>query len=225
MTLLREIQLLLERTYGSTGVNFEEFLLGPARAEVLAEWAGRVAAQISDLGRTFLRAVDGDLRIGIYYDARVIAALEHQNPGYGLTDDNVLPFMVFLEELDHAVHAALKFRDGERDIYSEPFVRDLELQAKVDTYLILQMYVAHFNTPQKLTSQDRRWLRSCVFETDHLDFPDAILRDRYRETTRLGRTYAGHLDRLAPTRRTTELRRFRQLSYSQKRHHIAALGR
>ncbi len=223
MTLLREIQILLERTYGETGVNFEEFLLGPERAEVLAEWAGRMASQISDLGRTFLRTVEGDLRIGIYYDPRVIAALEHHNPQYGLNDDNVLAFMVFLEELDHAVHAALKFREGQREIYSEPFVRDLELQAKVDTYLILQMYVAFFNKPKKLTSHDRRWLRDCVFEADNSAFDEPLLRERYRETNRLGHRYVRHLDKLSASRRTAEIRRFRQLPYSQKCDRIAAV--
>jgi hypothetical protein len=223
MTLLREIQLLLEQTYGKTGVNFEEFLLPPDRATILAEWAGRVAAQISDLGRTFFRMVEGDLRVGIYYDQRVIAALEHTNPQYGLNDENILAFMVFLEELDHAVHAALKFQEGRRDIYSETFVRDLELQAKVDVYLILQMYVAHFNKPQKLTSDDRRWLRTCVFESDHLDYDEPVLRDRYRQTNRLARQYARYLDGLAASRRTVEIRRFRPLPYSQKCARIAAV--
>src|SRR5206468_3684569 len=93
------------------------------------------AGQISDLGRTFLRVADGKLRVGIYYQPRVIEALERENPQFGLTDSNVLPFMVFLEEVDHAVHASLKYLEGHRDIFSESFVRDLELQAKVDTYL------------------------------------------------------------------------------------------
>src|SRR5262245_53763522 len=115
MTLLREIQLLLERTYGPTGVNFEEFLVGGNRQRQLAAMAS-TAGQISDLGRTFLRIEGGKLHVAIYYDARVIAALERENPAYGLTDDNVLPFMVLLEELDHAVHASLKFREGEQEI-------------------------------------------------------------------------------------------------------------
>lgn len=225
MTLLREIQLLLERTYGKTEVNLEEFLLNEERAAMLSTMAGATASQISHLGRVFLRVVDGKLRMGIYYDASVIEALEHDNPAYGLNDDNILPFMVFLEELDHAVHAALKFQERPCDVTSELFVRNLELQAKVDTYLVLQMYCAFFNKPQRLTTADRRWLKACVFDTENYSYSEPLLRDRYHETNRLGRRYIGHLDRLTPKRRTTEIRNFRTLSYPQKKTRIAALAR
>lgn len=224
MTLLREIQLLLERTYGSTGVNLEEFLLGQQRSAVLASMAGASAAQISDLGRVFLRVTEGKLRMGIYYDPRVIQALETNNPQYGLNDDNMLPFMVLLEELDHAVHAALKFRDGWRDITTETFVRDLELQAKVDTYLILQMYCAFFNRPKRLTNADRRWLKACVFDSENFAYEEPQIAERYRVTNRLGRRYVRYLDRLTPAPRTAEIRRFRKLSYGDKQHRILTLA-
>jgi len=223
MTLLREIQLLLERTYGETGVNFEEFLLSPSRNRTLSEMAGTSAAQISDLGRVFLRVVGGKLRLGIHYDASVIEALEKHNPAYGLGDDNILAFMVFIEELDHAVHAALKFHEGTRNIHNEQFVRDLELQAKVDTYLILQKYCAFFNNPQRVTDADRRWLKACVFDHDTGAFEDPRLARRYRETNKLARRYVAHLDRLSRKRRTAEIRQFRKLTYPQKRDRVAAL--
>lgn len=224
MTLLRENQILLERTYGATGVNFEEFLLSQARSRALSEMAGTSAAEISDLGRVFLRVADGKLRLGIYYDAGVVEALEKNNPAYGLNDENILPFMVFLEELDHAVHASLKFREGVRNIHGETFVRDLELQAKVDTYLILQKYCAFFNQPQRVTDADRRWLRACVFDRDSATFEEPLLTERYHETNRLARRYVRHLDRLPRTRRTAEIRRFRKLTYAQKRDRIAVAG-
>jgi len=223
MTLLREIQLLLERTYGSTGVNLEGFLLDSERHHVLAAMADTSMAQISDLGRVFLRVTEGKLRLGIYYNPRVIEALEQNNPQFGLNDDNMLPFMVFLEELDHAVHAALKFREGNQEIYSEEFVRDLELQAKVDTYLVLQMYCAFFNTPQKLTDADRRWLKACVFDSENFAYERPLIAERYRRTNRLGRRYVGYLDRLTPRRRTAEIRRFRKLSYAGKHQRICAV--
>jgi len=221
MTLLGEIQLLLERTYGTTGVKLEEFLLTTQRSRALSDMAGASAAQISDLGRVFLRIVDGKLRMGIYYNPKVIDALERSNPSCGLNDGNIIPFMVFLEELDHAVHAALKFREGVRDIHSEQFVRDLEVQAKIDTYLILQKYCAFFNTPQRLSDADRRWLKACVFDRENRDFQDPLLAERYHETNRLARRYVSHLDRLSKTRRTAEIRRLRKLGYAQKRSRIA----
>jgi hypothetical protein len=147
--------------------------------------------------------------------------LEGNNPACGLNDQNIVPFMVFLEELDHAVHAALKFREGIRDIHSEVFVRDLELQAKIDTYLVLQKYCAFFNSPQKLTDADRRWLKACVFDRDNAVFEEPVLAERYHETNRLARRYVRHLDALPPSRRTTEIRRFRKLTYSQKCDRIA----
>ena len=223
MTLLREIQRLLEQTYGETGVNLEEFLLDQERHKQLAALSSMTAGQISDLGRTFLRVADGKLRVGIYYQPRVIEALERENPQFGLTDSNVLPFMVFLEEVDHAVHAALKYLEGHRDIFSESFVRDLELQAKVDTYLILQKYCAFFNGDKKLHDTDRRWLKACVFDSEHFDYDEPLLEERYRETNRLGRQYVKHLDSLTAKRRTTEIRRFRKLDYRRKQTRIAAL--
>ena len=223
MTLLREIQILLERTYGETGVNFEDFLLNSQRGRALSEMAGASAAQISDLGRLFLRIVDGKLRMGIYYDPNVVEALEGNDPARGLNDENIIPFMVFLEELDHAVHAALKFQEGVRDIHSERFVRDLEIQAKVDTYLVLQKYCAFFNKPQRLTVADRRWLKACIFDRENAAFEDPLLVERYHETNRLARRYVGHLDRLSKARRTTEIRRFRKLGYAQKRGRIASV--
>jgi hypothetical protein len=224
MTLLRELQLLLERTYGPTGVNFEEFLLDHPRCRELAALAGTYARQISDLGRVFMRTQAGKLRLGIYYHERVITALEQNNPQFGLNDDNVLPFMVFVEELDHAVHAALKYREGETDIYAEAFVRNLELQAKVDVYLVLQLYCAYFNPDKKLNASDRRWLKSCVFDAENFAYEEPLLRDRYRESNRLGRRYVKFLERLSASRRTAEIRRFRALSYAAKRNRILALG-
>jgi hypothetical protein len=224
MTLLGEIQILLERTYGQTGVNFEDFLLSKGRSRALAELAGPSAAQISDLGRVFLRIVDGNLCLGIHYDSGVVKALEANNPACGLNDENILPFMVFLEELDHAVHVALKFREGVVDIHSEAFVRDLELQAKVDTYLILQKYCAFFNMPQRLTDPDRRWLKACVFDRERSALESPLLAERYHETNRLARRYVRHLDGLSRTRRTAEVRRFRKLSYGQKRDRIAVVN-
>ena len=223
MTLLREIQRLLEKTYGATGVNLEEFLLNNDRHKQLAELSSATAGQISDLGRTFLRVTDGKLHVGIYYQPRVIEALERENPQFGLTDNNILPFMVFLEEVDHAVHASLKYLEGHRDVFSESFVRDLELQAKVDTYLILQMYCAFFNADKKLHDDDKRWLKACVFDSEHFAYDEPVLAQRYRETNRLGRRYVKHLDGLTAKRRTTEIRRFRKLDYRRKQRWIASL--
>jgi hypothetical protein len=225
VTLLREIQILLEKTYGEIGVNLEHCLLNSERNKHLAALSSITAGQISNLGRTFLRVTDDNLHVGIYYEAGVIEALERNNPQYGLTDENILPFMVFLEEIDHAVHASLKFLDGQTDILDERFVRDLELQAKIDVYLILQRYCQFFNADKKLHNTDRRWLKACVFDSERFSYDDPLLAERYRQTNRLGRRYVQHLDNLSPKRRTTELRRFRRLDYFKKQKRIASVSR
>jgi hypothetical protein len=223
MTLLREIQILLERTYGKTGVNLEDFLLDRHRNEQLSDLADPSLMEAADLGRVFLRVAEGRLRMGIYFAPPVIAALENENPQHGLTDTNVRPFMVFLEEIDHAVHAALKFREGHREVLSEDFVCDLEVQARVDTYLVLGIFCAFFNADRQLTDADRRWLRASVFDSLPIANPDPRLRRRYQETNRLARRYVRHLDQLTPRHRTAEIRRFRKLNYRQKQKRIAAL--
>lgn len=224
MTLVRQVQSLLERTYGRTGLNFEDFIIGPGRLRELVRESDAVADQMSPWGRLFMRHRDGQLRLSIYYDPRLIAALEQNNPQCGLNDANVLPFMVFLEELDHAVHAALKYLEGHTDIYSETFVRDLELQARVDLYLILQIYCASANPGRRLTDTDRRWLRAWVFDSETFAYPANALQERYRDSNRLGRRYVAWLDRLPAMRRPLEIRRFRRLAYEQKRQHILSLA-
>src|SRR5438045_5555026 len=66
---------------------------------------------------------------------------------------------MFVEEINHALHAALQFKSGAREIASEDFARNLELQAQVDTYLVLLLFVAFFRKTQRVSRTDRRWLR------------------------------------------------------------------
>lgn len=223
MTLLREIQILLERTYGQTGINLEDFLLDCHRNEELSDLADPLLRDLADLGRVFLRVENGRLRMGIYFAPSVIAALERENPQQGLTDGNVRPFMVFLEEIDHAVHAALKFRAGQRDVHDEDFVRDLEVMAKVDTYLVLGIFCAFFNPDGQLRDADRRWLRACVFDSQQFAVQEPRLRRRYHETNRLARRYVRYLEGLTPRQRTAEIRRFRLLDYRRKQKRVAQL--
>jgi len=74
-TLFREIQTLFERTYASVGINLEECLVDSQRSRQLAALAGAQAAELAETARTFLRAADGQLRIGIYYSQWLIEQL------------------------------------------------------------------------------------------------------------------------------------------------------
>src|SRR5205814_1602036 len=223
-TLFSQIQALLERTYAQVGINLEECIIDQARSAQLSKLAGASARELSDLARTFLRHAGDQLYVGIYYSRWLIEQLEHHDPRAGLSDRNIRSLIVFVEELNHALHAALEFKSGRREIGSEDFARSLELQAQVDTYLVLLMFVAFFRKTQRVSRTDRRWLRFHLFARNCPGaFHDANLRGRYLETTELAATYTRYLDTLNGMRRLDEIRRFRSLDYASKKAQILAL--
>ncbi|MGF1657082.1 MAG: hypothetical protein ACFCU3_08905 [Verrucomicrobiales bacterium] len=222
-SLLRDIQTLLERTYSAVGVNLEECLIDKKRCRQLTKLAGAQARELHDLARTFLRRAGGSLHVGIYYDTWLIEELERADPRRGLNDRNIRALIVFVEEINHALHAGLKFQAGFRQIDSEDFARGLELQAMVDTYLVLLLFMAFFRQTKKLSWHDRRWLRFHLFGRESPAFHSQGLHARYMETTALARRYTHFLDRLAGQRRVEEIRTFHALGYGEQRRRILAL--
>ena len=109
MTLLREIQLLLERTYAPVPINLEHCLIGDGRCAALTRLAGPSAVGLAPQGRTFLRQENGVLRLAIFYAAPVIAELEANDPRRALNERNIAPLITFIEEIAHGVQAALLF--------------------------------------------------------------------------------------------------------------------
>src|SRR5213076_2680096 len=136
-TLFSQIQRLLERTYTQVGINLEDCIIDRARSVHLSKLAGASARELNEIARTFLRHAGDQLYVGIYYSRWLIDQLERHDPRSGLSDFNIRSLIVFVEELNHALHAALQFNYGQRRIASEEFARDLELQAQIDTYLVL----------------------------------------------------------------------------------------
>jgi len=223
-TLFSQIQKLFERTYSQVGINLEDCLIDRRRCRQLSILAGKSARELSDLARTFLRAADDRLYVGIYYSRWLIEQLERHDPRAGLSDQNIRSLITFVEEINHALHAALQFQNGARAITSEDFARSLELQAQVDTYLVLLLFVAFFRKTQRVSRTDRRWLRFHLFERQCPDaFRDRNLRARYLETTQLALSYTHYLDTLNAARRIDEIRNFRSLEYSEKKKRILAL--
>ena len=223
-TLFSQIQRLFERTYAQVGINLEDCLIDQRRCRQLSKLAGASAAELSELARTFLRTADDQLYVGIYYSRWLIKQLEDHDPRAGLSNQNIRSLIMFVEEINHALHAALQFREGERRITSENFARDLELQARVDTYLVLLLFVAFFRKTQRVSRTDRRWLRFHLFETQTPSaFQDPNLRGRYLETTELAANYTYFLDTLNGLRRVEEIRTFRALDYGAKKQRILAL--
>src|SRR2546429_1969237 len=223
-TLFSQIQRLFERTYAQVGINLEDCLIDRQRCSQLSVLAGKSARELSELARTFLRHTDDQLYVGIYYSRWLIEQLESHDPRAGLSDRNIRSLIMFVEELNHALHAALQFKNGQREITSEDFARNLELQAQVDTYLVLLLFVAFFRKTQRVSRADRRWLRFHLFARQRPEtFRDVNLRGRYLETCELAASYTRFLDTLNGIRRLDEIRRFHSLDYDEKRARILAL--
>ena len=223
-TLFSQIQRLFERTYAQVGINLEDCLIDRARCAQLSILAGKSARELSELARTFLRQAGDQLYVGIYYSRWLIEQLEQHDPRSGLGDRNIRSLIMFVEEINHALHAALHFKSGAREIASEDFARNLELQAQVDTYLVLLLFVAFFRKTQRVSRTDRRWLRFHLFVRQSPEaFGDKNLRGRYLETNQLAVSYTHYLDTLNGVRRLDEIRRFHSLDYGAKRERILAL--
>jgi len=223
-TLFTEIQRLFERTYASVGVNLEDCLIDNPRCKELSALAGASARELSSLARTFLRRVGDRLYIGIYYSSWLIEQLERHDPRSSIGDHNIRCLIAFVEEINHALHAALHFQRGHRAVETEAFARNLELQAQVDTYLVLMLFICFFRKSQRLSKTDRRWLRFHLFERSHpAPWQSAQLRSRYTETTELATLYTRFLDSLNGARRLDEIRRFHTLDYPGKKARILAL--
>ena len=224
MTLFSEIQNLFETTYARVGINLEDCLIDRRRCGQLSRLAGASARELSDLARTFLRSSGDRLYVGIYYSRWLIEQLEKHDPRGGVSDSNIRLLIAFVEEINHALHASLEFKAGRREIHSEGFARNLELQARVDTYLVLLLFVAFFRKTQKVSRADRRWLRFHLFSSMMPDaYSDPNLRGRYLETAELAAQYTQWLDALNGMRRVEEIRAFRALDYDAKKKHILAL--
>src|SRR5262249_39748985 len=193
-TLFSQIQQLFERTYAQVGINLEDCLIDRTRCAQLSMLAGRSTCELSELARTFLRRAGDQLYVGIYYSRWLIEQLERHDPRSGLGDGNIRSLIMFVEELNHALHAALQFKRGVREFTSEAFARNLELQAQWDRYLVLLLFVAFFRRTQRISAPDRRWLRFHLFARQCPEaFQDANLRSRYLETSQLAASYTGFL--------------------------------
>lgn len=224
MSLLRELQQLTERTYQQTsGINLEEFVIGKRRFRDLSKISSTESLELSDAARVFFRVLEGRLYLAIYFSEFIIAKLEKEDPRRGLHEGNIYPFMVFIEEINHGVHAALKYMSGEKDIQQEDFIRDLELLAKIDTYQILKFFLAYFNASKKLEKFDRLWLRHHLFERVAFSYHSPRLGARYRQTNSLGQKYIRFLDGISPDYRVKEIRRFREMNYPMKVQYIQLL--
>ena len=223
-TLFSQIQKLFERTYAHVGINLEDCLIDRTRCAQLSKLAGASARELSELARTFLRHADDRLYVGIYYSRWLIEQLERHDPRAGLSDQNIRSLIMFVEEINHALHAALQFKSGA----ARNRLGGIRAQSRVagaGRYLPRPLlFVAFFRKTQRVSRTDRRWLRFHLFASQNPGaFQAENLRGRYLETTELAASYTKFLDTLNGMRRLEEIRMFRSLDYGAKKARVLAL--
>jgi len=216
VTLLREIQTLLERTYAPVSINLESCVIGEGRCAALNRLAGESAARLAPGGRTFLRQAGDSLYVAIFYSRPVIAELEANDPRQTLNERNISALITFIEEIAHGVQAALLFHEGEREIESEAYARNLETQARIDTYLVLSKFAHLLCGEGKIPRSVGAWLRRQLFDNSHRRFATPRLRDRYGAAQRCALGFLRHLRRVPVALRHEALREFRALSWPDK---------
>ena len=216
MTLLREIQTLLERTYAPVLIDLESCLIGESRCAALNRMAGESAAHLAPGGRTFLRQAGDSLYVAIFYSRPVIAELEANDPRQTLNERNISALITFIEEIAHGVQAALLFHEGEREIDSEAYARNLEAQARIDTYLVLSKFAQILCGKGKIPPSVGVWLRRQLFDGSHRRFASPRMRARYDAARRCALGFLRHLRRVPLDHRRDVLREFRALSWPEK---------
>jgi len=222
MSLLSEIQEVLERTYSPSGLDLEACLIGGQRsAQLSALCAG--GGGYSERARTYLRPTGDDLRIAIYYHPSLIDCLEEEDPRQSISHRNVSAFIAFIEEITHGVHAALAFRAGWRRWDSEQFACALEAQARVDTYFLLIRF-CRLVGGSPVSRETREWVRGRLFDDELMEYGPGLLSKRYRYASALASDFIDALSPLSRAERVRCIRLFRRLSLAGKKRLVRRLS-
>jgi hypothetical protein len=218
-TLLGQCQRLLENTYGArSGVDFGDFVVGADRCRQLSERvSGEHQSEYGDGGRFFYYLSGGDLRMAIFYTDELIARLEAHDPRRGLGEANVLQFVVFLEEISHALHTSLTFRENRRRLMRPSFPAELEVQAKIDVFLALVFFLQRLEGSERLSPAARRWIEANLFDRWATAYASPDLARRYAVAVQMGRQAIAYLDSVPSPARLAAVRRLRSLSLRGKR--------
>jgi hypothetical protein len=133
-----------------------------------------------------------------------------------LNERNISALITFIEEIAHGVQAALLFHEGERAIDSEAYARNLETQARVDTYLVLNKFAHLLCGKGKIPRSAGTWFRRQLFDDSHRRFATPRLRARYGAAQRCALAFLRHLRRVPLEDRRETLRDFRALDWAEK---------
>jgi hypothetical protein len=208
LSVLARLQLGLETLYRvETKLAIDAFVI---------DEEARAAAGVARAAREQLlvRHDDGELGLGLFVDAAVVANLERHDPtAVGIDDRNFSDFCLAVEGVSHFIYVALRAAD-DRGVSQ----LELELQAEVDKFACCLLVAGP-------TPGLRRRLYGDVRYADDLDDEE---RARYRAANSGANRYTGALERrfVRPDRTDAllaELRQFYRMDLPDKLGHIARL--
>jgi hypothetical protein len=169
--------------------------------------------------QVFVVENDGEVRIGLFIDQRVLDRLQRQDPLDALDEHNLRDFCTALEGVSHFHYLIWSFARG-RSVS----LLELELQAEVDKYA----------TALALLTQQRAGvfpgdLHARMFgRVSFLPQLDEVSRHRYEEANRRAARYCRSLDqrylhprRQRPEQWLAELRRFFRCGHQEKIRQLA----
>lgn len=212
--LLRRMQSLLAGLYDApVEHDAEDFLVSDPKR--LREVVGE---PLSD-EQVFVVEQDGEVRIGLFIDQRVLDRLRRQDPLDALHEENLSDFCTALEGVSHFHYLIWSCARG-RSVS----LLELELQAEVDKYATALALLTRQRSGAFPGDLHARMFGSVSF----LPELDDVSRRRYEEANRHAARYCRLLDQryLHPRRRQpekwlAELRRFFRCGHQEKIRQLA----
>lgn len=215
--LLRQMQSLLTGLYDApVEHDAEDFLVSDPKR--LRDVVGDREEPLSD-EQVFVVEHDGEVRIGLFIDQRVLDRLQRHDPLDALDETNLHDFCTALEGVSHFHYLIWSCARG-RSVS----LLELELQAEVDKYATALALLTKQRAGEFPGDLHARMFDSVSF----LPELDDVSRRRYEEANRRAARYCRSLDEryLHPRRRQpekwlAELRRFFRCGHQEKIRQLA----
>jgi hypothetical protein len=212
--LLRQMQSLLAGLYDApVDHDAEDFLVSDPKR--LRDTVGEPSSD----EQVFVVERDGEVRIGLFIDQRVLDRLQRHDPLDSLDEDNLGDFCTALEGVSHFHYLIWSCARG-RSVS----LLELELQAEVDKYATALALLTQQRSGAFPGDLHARMFGSVSF----LPQLDEVSRRRYQEANRHAARYCRSLDQryLHPRRRQpekwlAELRRFFRCGHQEKIRQLA----
>lgn len=210
--MLERVQRGIEQLYRvGTGVTVGDFVV----SERLRDEVGGAAAR-RPREQLLVHEDDGEVSIGLFIDAQVLANLDRHDPSPGLGEHNFGDFLLALEGVSHFVYTVFCAHQARAVSALE-----LELQAEVDKYVTCLLMSEPSSTAFSAALRYRLFGEPC-YELD-LDEDEA---KRYQVANDNAHRYAAYLEASFVTPRRVpqmlaELRRFYRRPLAAKLEDIA----